>query len=739
MPISVSSSSQPLATTTTSMASGPDSSVKPLTLEDKDILKLLEAISSSEEKPFDYESLFTNVVSDVFVRSLRTWDPNIAEFDLPRVEKPTAQVKPPIDLLKHLACQMRGTKREDENRSNAHEKTMWVLENLHYSWCAKAVIALAAFGLEFGIFWDLYEQKTSAATKDSLGYSLAVLNNVNEFESTKKPKDIVGYNDVVKNVHKTVRCIVDLGRLTNMHDSKNLPTLVEVMHVYRAYVYWTVLAIVVLASQLDVLSGAPYNLTDISTKISSVRLQLENYMKRIQKEIEKWQEYINRENGAFVFPTEIVQVLKCLLFPLDKKVDHQVYGERKDLSMNDPPQVSIEVFKTDYVLVFISGLYSIDDEINLLNKIFEDLKQSQPRIVPGYREDKTVIEFKKDRFKILWAPIVHEYSDKVNRRFHEMRRKMKWHVVDYTIIPQLCKDLIKNGLKYDNMNPIVPLFGPRGKLLNDNALHILFTWGIQAFPWRQGDHLAHVAKSNWIWNALKKSNPSISTWINEDAYIIVSGRSDSDWSDDQWVMKFPGELEKIRNDHIIKRFDIIIKDCRHSENDKDERETITKFWTHVESTFDGLRRMNKKEVDEETLRQVKLFLGVRQDRTGWVVLSKGASVKGICHGELFYQALTEFRKWRQNIEKDPGFDVSLLRHYDYLKSQHKPCSHITLKTHLSDIYQPITCPEPKCKRPMKFKLADLECCHGQHEVDRSDNSINAADHEGGSGVIGIMM
>ncbi|KAI9119557.1 hypothetical protein K1719_009433 [Acacia pycnantha] len=727
MPISNSSSSQPPATTITWMATGPDLSVKPLTLEDKDILNLVEAISSSEEKPFEHEALFTNVVSDVFVCSLHTWDRNIAEFDLPMVEKTTAQVKPPRDLLKHLACQMRGTKREDENRSNAHEKTMWVLENLHYSWCAKAVIVLAAFGLEFGIFWDLYAQKISAATKESLGYSLAVLNNVDEFDATKKTKDILGYNDVVKNVYKTVGLMVDLGRITNMYDSKNLPTLVEIMPKYPVYVYWTVLSIVVLASQLDVLSGAPYNLTDISTKISSVRLQLENYMKRIQKEKEKWQEHINRERLAFVVPTEIVQVLKCLLFPLDKKVDHQVYGERKDLSMEDPPQVRIEVFKRNYVLVFISGLYSIDDEINLLNKIYEDLKQSQPRIVK---------EFKKDLFKILWAPIVHEDSEEVNRRFHEMRRKMKWDVVDYTIIPQLCKDLIKNRLKYDDINPIVPLFSPQGKLLNDNALHILFTWGIQAFPWREGDHLTHVEKSNWIWNALKKINPIISKWMNdEDAYIIVSGRSDSDWSDDQWVMKFPDELEKIRNEDIIKRFDMIIRDCFHGEKDKNESQTTAKFWTHVESTFDGLKRMNKEEVDEETLRQVKLFLGVRQDRTGWVVLSKGASVKGICHGKLFYQTLTEFSEWGKNIEKDSGFDVSLLRHYDYLKSQQKPCSRITLKTHLSDIYKTITCPEPKCQRLMKFKLADFECCHGQHEVDRCDNSINAADHEGGGGVI----
>ncbi|KAK4258091.1 hypothetical protein QN277_007588 [Acacia crassicarpa] len=691
--------------------------VKPLTLEDKDVLKLVYdefVVSSSNqlEKPFDHEALFTNVVSDVFVRSLRTFDP-ITEFDLPKVEKTTAKVEPPIYLLKHLACQMRDTKREDENRSNAHVKTMWVLKTLDsYSWCAKAVIALAAFGLEFGVFWDLYEQKISAARKDSLGYSLAVLNNVNEFDATKKAKDILGYNDVVKNVYKTVRLIVDLGRVISLYDSKNLPTLLEVMHIYSTYVYWTVLAIVVLASQLDVLSGAPYNLTDISTKISSVRLQLEDYQKTIEREIEKWKEYRDRENCAFVSPKDIVQVLKCLLFPI----------------YQDLPKGIIEVFKANYVLVFISGLYSIDDEINLLNKIYEELKQSRPRIVTRYRKDKTVMEFEKDRLKILWAPIVHEDSDEVKRRFDVMSRKMKWHVVDYTIIPQLCKDLIKNRLKYDNMNPIVPLFSPQGELLNDNALHMLFTWGIQAFPWRPVD--APVEKSNWIWNELQKSNHSINTWLNENAYIIVSGRTDSDGFDDQWVMKLPGELEKIKNDDIIRRFDIIIRYCRHGEKDKDESETIAKFWTYVESTFDGLRRMNKEEVDEETFRQVKLFLGVRRHQTGWVVLSKGASVKRICHSELFYQTLTEFSKWRQNIENDPGFDVSLLNYYDRLESQQKPlkCIDITLKTHLSNIYKSIICPDPKCQRPMKFKSAVFECCHGQDEVAR------AADHAGGGEV-----
>ncbi|XP_058740224.1 uncharacterized protein LOC131612447 isoform X1 [Vicia villosa] len=56
----------------------------------------------------------------------------------------------------------------------------------------------------------------------------------------------------------------------------------------------------------------------------------------------------------------------------------------------------LEVFRKKHVLVFISSLDSIEDEISLLNSIYERLQENSKESIKG---------FKKEDFKILWIPI----------------------------------------------------------------------------------------------------------------------------------------------------------------------------------------------------------------------------------------------------------------------------------------------------------------------------------------------
>lgn len=56
---------------------------------------------------------------------------------------------------------------------NAHQTTLRILQQLRkYSWDAKALIALAAFALEYGNFWNLQQ------ASDPLGNSLRLLNQI---------------------------------------------------------------------------------------------------------------------------------------------------------------------------------------------------------------------------------------------------------------------------------------------------------------------------------------------------------------------------------------------------------------------------------------------------------------------------------------------------------------------------------------------------------------------------------
>ncbi|XP_028762337.1 protein SIEVE ELEMENT OCCLUSION B-like [Neltuma alba] len=681
--------------------------VRPLTQLDSQVLDSVYGcyVVNKPGETFNVEALFS-VVSDIMGPSFGLADPSI-KYDRRDTKDKSylANFEPPTHLLKHIACQMMETP-HDEHHSYAHETTMGILKDLDaYSWCAKAVTALAAFALEYGNFWHLFQ----VPKEDNLGKSLAVLNHVQAFERNRR--DIFDYNLVVKTAFLSVDCLVRLERMSKQgYDVKDdIPTLETAIQEFPVFVYWIVLTIVVCASYLDILMGyssSAYELSSISSKISAVLIKLKDYLAKIDNEKALIDEYIGRYRVAFQTPTEIVQVLKCLLFPRDLKDPHVYHGSTGSM-------VSIEVFWQKHVLLFLSGLYSIADETRLLKSIHEGLMKD-PKEVKGFR---------KDDFKILWAPIVDEQvgGDTSDRKqFEDLKRQMDWYVVEYSIIPPICKKLIRDRLRYQN-KPMVPVFNPQGRLTNENALHMLFAWGDPAFPWGKDDDLHLNMKWNWFWTEMKKHNPKIDSWIKDEGYIVIYGRTDTEYCDDQWLLIMPEQLERVKRDEVTKRSDVVINYYHHGKG-KDELRIVNGFWAYVENLFDSMKRKTTKDPSFE---EAKAFLGLRQEQAGWVLLSKGANVKLLCRGDTFYQTLKEFDAWKLNIERDPGFDVSFAKHYETLFSKlphHANCLRLDVKYHVSDIYSPIYC---MCGRPMDIELVRYVCCHGYKEepVDAGDVQI----------------
>ncbi|XP_028762368.1 protein SIEVE ELEMENT OCCLUSION B-like [Neltuma alba] len=677
-----------------------DSNVKPLTLDDNQVLGLVHDcyVVNEHGETFDSEALFS-VVSDVIIRSLRTCDPSIKYHPLTEVDKTSlSNLEPPIYLLKDFACQMRKTKWH-AHHTNEHETTMSILRTLDsYSWCAKAVTALAAFALEYGIFWHLYDQKILYQGQDSIGNSLAVLSSVHAVD----PSDLSHYNLVVKHVSETVDYIVALEKMSKQgYDVRDIRTLEEAIQNFPVFVYWIVLTIVSLAAHMDILLGytSSYKLSDIGNKISKISDMLSRYLAQIKREIEFIKEYQFRYRIVFQTPREILQVLKYLLFPRDVNDPHVYDGYTGSM-------VSFKVFRQKHVVLFLSGLYSIGDEIRLLKSIQEGLKKD-PKVIKGFR---------KEDFKILWVPIVDDddqVGDNTKKRkqlFEDLKRQMEWYVVDYSIIPAVCKNLVRDRFKYQN-KPMIPVFNPQGDVTNDNASHMLFSWDIQAFPWGINDDEHLITKWNWFWSQMKGLSQEIETGRKAEAYIVIYGRTDVDYCDNQWLLRIPAELEKVKRDEITKRSDVVITYYHHGK-EEDDLKIVNGFWANVENLFYS---MTRKKTKDPSFEDVRNFLGLRQEQTGWVLVSKGENVKLLCRGDTFYQTLKEFDAWKLNIEKDPGFDVSFNRHYRNVLSKLPPpanCLRLDVKNHAGDISSPIYC---MCGRPMNIKLVRYVCCHEYKE------------------------
>ena len=148
-------------------------------------------------------------------------------------------------------------------------------------------------------------------------------------------------------------------------------------------------------------------------------------------------------------------------------------------------------------MLFISSLDSIEDEIRLVNFIYHRLLED-PKEVKG---------FKKDEFKILWIPIVDIWTDEHKLLFTTLKSCIKWYAVEYfSRLPGI--RLIREDLKYAKM-PIIPVVNPRGIVINDDAMDIIFEWGIDAFPFRKYDGEQLSQKWKWLWDEIKKTNHDI--------------------------------------------------------------------------------------------------------------------------------------------------------------------------------------------------------------------------------------
>jgi len=72
------------------------------------------------------------------------------------------------------------------------------------------------------------------------------------------------------------------------------------------------------------------------------------------------------------------------------------------------------------------------------------------------------------------------------------------------------RGIIRKKLNYDIDNqPILAVINPQGDIINENAMKIIFQWGIDAFPFRVSDAEDIFKKWEWFWKLMKKVDINI--------------------------------------------------------------------------------------------------------------------------------------------------------------------------------------------------------------------------------------
>ncbi|KAF5961608.1 hypothetical protein HYC85_002817 [Camellia sinensis] len=137
-------------------------------------------------------------------------------------------------------------------------------------------------------------------------------------------------------------------------------------------------------------------------------------------------------------------------------------------------RVNIEVLRAKHVLLLISNLEFPNDELVILEHIYTQSKQHQYEIVwvPIIRQD--------DNYSISW-------SDMELKLFQQFRGKMPWYSVEDPSLIQRAVVRYTREVWHFGKNPILVVVDPKGKVTCPNALHRMWIWGSNAFPFPSGD------------------------------------------------------------------------------------------------------------------------------------------------------------------------------------------------------------------------------------------------------------
>ncbi|KAI4345743.1 hypothetical protein L6164_012842 [Bauhinia variegata] len=655
-----------------SLLSAGENEHNPLTLSDEQILDQIYTthVHDHAETKFDVDSLFT-LVENILKRSTHIVDNVVqgSQASLEHLDDKIAQASftSPLCTLKQISSELSCKPPGEEI---AHKTTLAILNKLSsYSWDAKAVLTLAAFALEYGEFWLL----TQLQPTDLLAKSLAVLKRVPVLTKPaalqKHRQAIVELNSLIKSTLQVIELIFELEKLT-VYDTKDVPALTPAIEQIPVDVYWAIITIAAIVTQIDALTTNSEHKQDLSHFGQKINITLSKLRKQItlsKQQIDE-AEYYRKLKKLFQTPTEIMVVLKYLIFPKD--APQQLFDGATKTTVN------IDVLRKKDVFLFISTLDITDEEIAVLRPVYDHIKTNE-------------------QYKIVWIPIVEEWTDTLRKKFEFLKTKMSWYVVQHFGSIAGFK-FIKEEWHFKK-NPTVVVLNPQGKIQHTNAFHLIKAWGLKAFPFTNSIQVQIDREINWVGPVVSGIHPSIETWIKEQKYIFFYGGHDK-----EWVQQFTKYATALSNDAVLKEKKISIELFYVN---KEEKGIFSSFWSGIESLF--VTKVHKT-VDNSVTQEVQKMLSYKNE-TGWALLSKGSTVVLSGHGTTILKTVAEFEKWRELVIKK-GFEISFKEYHQKIVSSTHRCSRLEIPNVAGKLPDSIKCPD--CPRRMEIFIS-YKCCHDE--------------------------
>nr|XP_043627094.1 protein SIEVE ELEMENT OCCLUSION B-like [Erigeron canadensis] len=564
---------------------------------------------------------------------------------------------------------------------DAHTTTMGILNMLsNYTWDAKAVIALSAFALNYAEFLLVAQLYISNALAQSVIH-LKQLPDMQESGDALKLQFQAITNLIKSMLDLIAHCIVEFKILPKQYISPETPELVIATTHIPAAVYWIIRSIVACASILINLIGKGqehivkttdgWELSSLAHKISNFQDHLKNQLVLCYQHIEE-----KRQNEAY---QTIVRIMDTPHRDNVTPLKHLIYSKDDQLPLYQGftnNRVSIEALKKKIVLLLISDL---------------DLSIEEYCSIDYYVSGMTMQT--ENKYEVVWLPVVPDdtetpFDEVHQRQFKESRSMMPWYSV---CDPLLLQPAVIKYIKEDwhfNHKPILVVMDPQGRIVNTNALHMIWIWGIQAFPFTSQKEEALWKEETWRMGLLVGDvDRRISDWIADGKYICLYGGVDIEWirkftliaKDVARAAEIPLEMMYVGKSNRRERLQRII-DIIERDNLSDNLyypEQIWYFWVRLEKMLYSKSKHTKSSDVDPILQEINTMLTYDGNDEGWAVICRGSNDwMHRANGETVLTGLTNYKDWKDNAQ-EKGFLPAL---NDYLMSISSPhhCNRLIL-------------------------------------------------------------
>ncbi|XP_028752330.1 protein SIEVE ELEMENT OCCLUSION B-like [Neltuma alba] len=224
-----------------------------------------------------------------------------------------------------------------------------------------------------------------------------------------------------------------------------------------------------------------WELSSLVHKLNNIHNHLQTQLALLHKQMDD-----NKQTEAFetlvrLFDASHADNLEILQGLFDFKDDQLPL-----LDCSTKQRVSSDALRSKIVLLFISDLDLSDQEIMILGHMHLESRE-EPDMFPI-------------PYEVVWFPVVNKATpctEVKRKKLEDLRSTMPWYsIYDPWQIEQAVIKYIKD-IWHFKKKPILVVLDQQGKVVNLNALHIMWIWGCLAYPFAVSDEESIWAKQTW--------------------------------------------------------------------------------------------------------------------------------------------------------------------------------------------------------------------------------------------------